>query len=42
MARFKPALYSAGVPLFTEQEGTVEFLDIDPAILNWFDGVCVL
>src|SRR6267142_6904938 len=25
-----------------EQEGAVELLDIDPAILNWFEGVCVL
>ena len=31
-----------GRALVAEQEGAVEFLDIDPAILNWFEGVCVL
>jgi hypothetical protein len=41
MASSRPARYSAGVP-FAEQEGAVELLDIDPAILNWFECVCVL
>jgi hypothetical protein len=41
MASSRPARYSAGVP-FAEQEGAVELLDIDPAILNWFEGVRVL
>ena len=31
-----------GRALVAEQEGAVEFLDIDPAIPNWFEGVCVL
>ena len=31
-----------GSALVAEQEGAVEFFDIDPAILNWFEGVCVL
>ena len=31
-----------GRALVAEQEWTVEFLDIDPAILNWFEDVRVL
>jgi hypothetical protein len=30
-----------GRALVAEQEGAVEFLDIDSAILNWFESVCV-
>jgi hypothetical protein len=29
-------------PFVAEQERAIEFLDIDPAILNWLEGVCVL
>ena len=31
-----------GSALVAEQERTVEFLDVDPAILNWFESVSVL
>ena len=31
-----------GRALVVEQEGAVEFLDVDPALLNWLEGVCVL
>ena len=32
----------SGRALVAEQEGAVEFLDVDPALLNWLEGVCVL
>ena len=31
-----------GRGLVDEQKGAIELLDIDSAILNWFEGVCVL
>ena len=45
-APFNCELQAGGVfrspALVDEQKGAVELLDIDTAILNWFEGVCVL
>ncbi len=34
--------YIRGRPIVAEQQGAVEFLDIDPAVLNWFEGLSVI
>lgn len=37
-AASSPAEYSAGVAFVSEQEGVVDLLNIDPAVLNRLEG----
>jgi len=41
-ASSRPALVLPGRALVAKQERAVELLDIDPAFLDRFEGVCVL
>ena len=42
IASSSPALYSAGRAVVAEQKRAVDLLDIDPAILDGFEGLSVL